>query len=80
MAAMMTANLVAGIDVATAAVRVAVCDPDRTVVASAEQPLPAIRRPRPGWSEQAARASWRPARNDRGSSPRFSGPRWSARA
>ena len=55
---MMPANLVAGIDVATAAVRVAVCDPSGTAVASAEQPLPAIRRPRRGWSEQDASGWW----------------------
>ncbi|HEY0934261.1 MAG TPA: FGGY family carbohydrate kinase [Trebonia sp.] len=54
----MPADLVAGIDIATAAVRVTVCDPAGTVVATAERALPAVRRPRPGWSEQHAAAWW----------------------
>lgn len=54
----MPADLVAGIDVATAAIRVTVCDPAGAVVASAERALPAVQRPHPGWSEQDASTWW----------------------
>lgn len=56
----MTANLVAGIDVASEAVRVLICAEDGTLVATSQRRLPPIDRPRPGWSEQDA-ASWWPA-------------------
>lgn len=54
----MTASLVAGIDIASEAVRVLVCDEHGAVVASAQQPLAPITRPRPGWSEQDAGTWW----------------------
>lgn len=51
-------SLVVGIDVATAAVRVMVCNETGTVVSSAEEPLPSVQRPRSGWAEQDASAWW----------------------
>jgi sugar (pentulose or hexulose) kinase len=54
----MTSKLVAGVDVASAAVRVTVCDDTGTVVSAAEEALPPIQRPQPGWAEQDASAWW----------------------
>lgn len=54
----MTTRLVAGVDIASEAVRVLVCDESGGQVASAQQPLPPITRPRPDWSEQDATAWW----------------------
>ncbi|GAA4861783.1 FGGY-family carbohydrate kinase [Saccharopolyspora cebuensis] len=51
-------ELVAGVDVATANVRVQVHDPAGQVVAAASRPLPQPERPAPGWSEQDATAWW----------------------
>lgn len=53
-----TVDLVAGIDVATQDVRVAVCDGEGRVRATASEELPAPERPRAGWSQQDARAWW----------------------
>ena len=47
-----------GVDVATQDVRVAVCDGQGRVRASARQSLPAPARPKPGWSEQDPGAWW----------------------
>lgn len=55
-----TSSLVAGIDVATADVRVAVADGTGRVVARGSAPLAAPHRPQPGVSEQDA-GSWWPA-------------------
>ena len=54
------AELVAGVDMATAEVRVACADGDGRVVATGRAPLPRPHRPRPGWSEQDA-GTWWPA-------------------
>ncbi len=48
----------AGVDVATADVRVTVCDPDGHVRAFATTSLPAPKRPRRGWSEQDPAVWW----------------------
>jgi D-ribulokinase len=60
MAPSSSSRLVAGIDLATADVRVAVAGGDGRVVARATAPLPPPHRPRPGVSEQDA-GSWWPA-------------------
>ncbi|TCP56195.1 xylulokinase [Tamaricihabitans halophyticus] len=51
-------SLVAGIDVATANVRVAVYEADGTLVAEAKRPLPGPERPGDGRSEQDANSWW----------------------
>ena len=51
-------SLVAGVDLATQNVRVAVCDGDGVVGATGEAPLPPPRSPRPGWVEQDATEWW----------------------
>ena len=51
-------DLVAGVDVATADVRVTVADGRGQVRAGGRAELPAPVRPRPGWSEQDARGWW----------------------
>ena len=51
-------ELVAGIDVATAEVRVVCVDGTGEVVAEGRAGLPGPERPRPGWSEQDADAWW----------------------
>jgi sugar (pentulose or hexulose) kinase len=51
-------DLVAGVDMATAEVRVAVATAGGEVVARSRAPLPGPDRPRPGWSQQDARAWW----------------------
>ncbi|MBE9375173.1 carbohydrate kinase [Saccharopolyspora sp. HNM0983] len=56
-------ELVAGVDVATANVRVQVHDPFGTVVAAAARPLPAVQRSADGRAEQDA-AAWWPAVRD----------------
>jgi D-ribulokinase len=53
-------DLVVGVDLATAAVRVAAADGAGKVHAHSERPLPPPVSPQPGWSEQDA-ASWWPA-------------------
>ncbi|SFS41012.1 FGGY-family carbohydrate kinase [Saccharopolyspora flava] len=59
----MTGELVAGIDVATAAVRVQVHDPRGAPLAEASRPLPAPVRSPDGRSEQNARTWWPAARD-----------------
>ncbi|MFN2608514.1 MAG: FGGY-family carbohydrate kinase [Acidimicrobiales bacterium] len=54
------ADLVAGVDVATADVRVTVADASGRVRGRGRSPLPPPRQPHPGWSEQDA-AEWWPA-------------------
>ena len=51
-------ELVAGIDVATQAVRVVLADRGGRVHAQADVPLPPPQHPEPGWSEQDARSWW----------------------
>ncbi|HWC10710.1 MAG TPA: FGGY family carbohydrate kinase, partial [Acidimicrobiales bacterium] len=51
-------ELVAGVDVATAEVRVVCADGAGAVVAEGRARLPAPERPRPGWSEQEPAAWW----------------------
>ncbi len=51
-------DLVAGVDVATSDVRVAVCDGEGRVRAFTTTSLPAPERPRPGWSEQDPAVWW----------------------
>ena len=51
-------ELVAGIDLATAEVRVVCADEDGRVVATGRASLPQPHRPRPGWSEQDATTWW----------------------
>ena len=53
-------DLVVGVDLATAAVRVMAADGSGKVHAQAERPLPQPVSPQPGWSEQDA-SSWWPA-------------------
>ncbi|MDI2032184.1 FGGY-family carbohydrate kinase [Saccharopolyspora sp. TS4A08] len=59
----MTGDLVAGVDVATAAVRVQVHDPSGALLAQASRALPAPVRSPGGRSEQDARAWWPAARD-----------------
>ncbi|MDQ3574754.1 MAG: FGGY family carbohydrate kinase, partial [Actinomycetota bacterium] len=51
-------DLVAGVDVATKDVRVAISDDEGHVRAFATEPLPDVARPRPGWSEQDPSVWW----------------------